>query len=706
MIKQTSIWLGIGLVSTVSWLHAAELKDIVKDNLCSSIISDRFTSATRSSNCHPGLKTLSIDLTASQTPSTFSLPDGSELNVANTLTFNGSIVPEVWRVKAGHTLDISLKNHLSNADSRLTAVNLHTHGMIVSPSVKTVKKDGRDQIVGTVGDNVFVCSVPTDQINQPNAKAWEYCHTLATASRPDSIHYRIKVPASHPEGVFWYHPHIHKAATDQVGAGLAGLIWVRGHDNFLVHRGSERFMMLKDFPLKKTLANGGWETFQKGGGDDLPDCDTTVSAEHYEGYCNGTVGGVDAKWLFTINGQVLPTMTLDKPEGEIWHIANTSANTTYTLQLVAGSSGAVQTPLNMQLLSRDGVYIAQDNSSMSPAQVGTKPIVMMPASRIDVLVKPQWVAAGGAGNAARLITRGMVTGSLATEGDAWPAVVLGKVALGTHALAMPVNGASMRSARMLAEGITVKSGGADQIIKATREIKANIADVKAQFSSVFHDHSGMSHAGMPMGDPCTAEDLRKLASDEARLVVVNIRRVDIPDKGPTEEFVIGADRIKVNDPDLKGTITRLALDTAKTRSIDNQGPKPQICTRAGRTETWIIANPLADDIAGAGGDAASVNRELHNFHIHQMKFKVLRVDNALGCSPGATGPNVCVSSPPADGRLVDTFPVPLGGRIYVEVPLGATQVGDFVYHCHILEHEDHGMMAHIRVEPEEVARLK
>ena len=86
VIKQTSIWLGIGLVSTVSWLHAAELKDIVKDNLCSSIISDRFTSATRSSNCHPGLKTLSIDLTASQTPSTFSLPDGSELNVANTLT--------------------------------------------------------------------------------------------------------------------------------------------------------------------------------------------------------------------------------------------------------------------------------------------------------------------------------------------------------------------------------------------------------------------------------------------------------------------------------------------------------------------------------------------------------------------------------------------------------------------------------------------
>jgi FtsP/CotA-like multicopper oxidase with cupredoxin domain len=25
--------------------------------------------------------------------------------------------------------------------------------------------------------------------------------------------------------------------------------------------------------------------------------------------------------------------------------------------------------------------------------------------------------------------------------------------------------------------------------------------------------------------------------------------------------------------------------------------------------------------------------------------------------------------------------------------------GDFVYHCHILGHEDHGMMAIIRVKP-------
>lgn len=33
--------------------------------------------------------------------------------------------------------------------------------------------------------------------------------------------------------------------------------------------------------------------------------------------------------------------------------------------------------------------------------------------------------------------------------------------------------------------------------------------------------------------------------------------------------------------------------------------------------------------------------------------------------------------------------------VVIQIPF--TEIGDFVYHCHILEHEDDGMMAHIRV---------
>jgi FtsP/CotA-like multicopper oxidase with cupredoxin domain len=100
------------------------------------------------------------------------------------------------------------------------------------------------------------------------------------------------------------------------------------------------------------------------------------------------------------------------------------------------------------------------------------------------------------------------------------------------------------------------------------------------------------------------------------------------------------------------------------------------------TEEWELVN-----VAG----------EAHNFHIHQTKFYV-ETDNA----------------PSGDGAaMMDNVPLPTGGdncdgsvalwrlgtckvpTIKVKIPFA--EVGDFVYHCHIGEHQDGGMMAHIRV---------
>jgi FtsP/CotA-like multicopper oxidase with cupredoxin domain len=57
--------------------------------------------------------------------------------------------------------------------------------------------------------------------------------------------------------------------------------------------------------------------------------------------------------------------------------------------------------------------------------------------------------------------------------------------------------------------------------------------------------------------------------------------------------------------------------------------------------------------------------------------------------------------------MLDTVDVPFwsGSGPYPSVTLRldfpGRDVGDFMYHCHILEHEDHGMMAIIRVLPKE-----
>jgi len=54
----------------------------------------------------------------------------------------------------------------------------------------------------------------------------------------------------------------------------------------------------------------------------------------------------------------------------------------------------------------------------------------------------------------------------------------------------------------------------------------------------------------------------------------------------------------------------------------------------------------------------------------------------------------------------DTFPLPpYGGRVFITAPFFAPQqVGNFVYHCHILSHEDGGMMAVMQVyDPTQLA---
>lgn len=47
--------------------------------------------------------------------------------------------------------------------------------------------------------------------------------------------------------------------------------------------------------------------------------------------------------------------------------------------------------------------------------------------------------------------------------------------------------------------------------------------------------------------------------------------------------------------------------------------------------------------------------------------------------------------------LADTFPLPVGGKIVIRMHF-TDFTGTYVYHCHILAHEDRGMMGTVKVE--------
>ena len=98
------------------------------------------------------------------------------------------------------------------------------------------------------------------------------------------------------------------------------------------------------------------------------------------------------------------------------------------------------------------------------------------------------------------------------------------------------------------------------------------------------------------------------------------------------------------------------------------------------------------------------SKEIHNFHMHQSKFEVLDVKRTKDYPQPEVGAPAAASRPllnlgaPGIGKLVDTYPIDVDGVIMLRVTFDqAEQLGTYVFHCHILEHEDKGMMSLIQV---------
>ena len=118
-------------------------------------------------------------------------------------------------------------------------------------------------------------------------------------------------------------------------------------------------------------------------------------------------------------------------------------------------------------------------------------------------------------------------------------------------------------------------------------------------------------------------------------------------------------------------------------TVDGQTPRPYsmdappaITTTQGSTEDWVIENR---------------SNENHEFHIHQIHFLLMeRNGKPVG---------------PKQAQILDTVDLPYWSgtgpypSIKVRMDFRGPDIGDFVYHCHILDHEDGGMMAIIRVLP-------
>jgi FtsP/CotA-like multicopper oxidase with cupredoxin domain len=130
-----------------------------------------------------------------------------------------------------------------------------------------------------------------------------------------------------------------------------------------------------------------------------------------------------------------------------------------------------------------------------------------------------------------------------------------------------------------------------------------------------------------------------------------------------------------NDPN-SPTIFFVTVEGQTPKTFDPNSPPPNMVAQQGTVEDWTIENRT---------------QEFHAFHIHQIHFLVTEWNGRKLDEPFLRD---TVNLEYWDGKSA-AFPS-IKVRMDFRDP---NAVGILPYHCHLLEHQDGGMMGILRVEP-------
>lgn len=423
----------------------------------------------------------------------------------------------------------------------------------------------------------------------------------------------------------------------------------------------------------------------------------TGSETARRGSCSGTnntrSGGSDytgGRWFFPVSGAIFPTININKVDGEIWRISNVGASATYRLQLKDNTGNY---PIITQLISVDGVSahiprgttagdkitLGGSRFNILPCPVPTpngylaepiciKEFVMMPGSRVEIWVTyrdrtGKKITPPKNGALATFQTVGITTGAPGV-GDPWPAVDLAEVKFGprdaaSNLVALALAGDALAANRP--EGIF-----AEPVPYATAAALAN--------------------------------GCRPLAPGHRRRIFFGLVTVTNPNV-----FGLGYEEVASDGSVVPNTAMPIT-------AFDPSNPFICLPLGPGQTpvrETWELVN---------------LATELHNYHIHQTRFRFIQ-PSANSTSPlspilnpnvgvGVVEDNVPLEIAVPDPSIVKAVMNTQNGYCTIDqwrskrcaaspkiIEIPFAELGEFVYHCHILEHEDSGMMAKIQVVP-------
>jgi suppressor of ftsI len=245
--------------------------------------------------------------------------------------YNGvhNVIPTI-SVKPGDAIVVDVTDELPPAHGMADDINLHFHGLGVSP------KAPGDDVLGTVGE--------------PG----------------QNLHYVVHVPANQEPGLYWYHPHVHGEVNFQVGeGGMSGAIIIDGLEHHLPGLGKmkQRLIIVRDTGIGATLV-------PRGGGDGMSD----MGSERPQ-VINADPCGPDLGLTPSLNGAVHPVITIAPGEKQFFRVVNATGHKTLKLA-VDGET--------IELVAIDG--FALDTYHGTPPTLTEKAAIVPPAARAEFVV--------------------------------------------------------------------------------------------------------------------------------------------------------------------------------------------------------------------------------------------------------------------------------------------------------------------------------
>lgn len=585
-------------------------------------------------------------------------------------TYNGQLTGPTFETFPGDLLRISVQNNLpeENHDDHdawmslperkralvphmFNTTNLHVHGIETVP-------------------HLF------DPIHTSNPTS-----KMLAILPGQAFHYSFPIPKDHAPGLYWYHPHHHGSTAVQVLNGMAGALIVRGPIDEVpeIKAAKEHMIVVQDLALFKSsdgsdtygytpTQNAIWETFQ----EPVPNV-TGV---------NGAIALRDAEGkILQIQGddgkQYTPTLPglLDFKEDPNAKPLGTGFSTG-------------DLPLRLFLVNGQLVFEEQHNpdAPTSPNGHQHQPVPHFKVQPGEV-VRFRFLN-GCSDNMIPLVVEGHDMQVIAMDGVNFPRPRTRKMV--PHNQDPTVIPQVHPQDKANAQVILGPGNRVEFLIKA-RPVPGIYEIWQNAHGGQFLQSAAKKLAVIEVAGPA------KLMQFPAKLPTSSRHYPLLPttaNKTRTIVFgmvfpaaynnIVGLDFFMTDNEDLAASAEKLK-DPATWESMDINGNKGlaymeervDLTINVGDVEEWTITD---NHHLGTTG-----SQEGHPFHLHETSFEVIRYNDK--------------DVPTDEITVQDTVWIPHGETVTIRLQFRDNAIGKSVMHCHILPHEDCGMMMNTLVAP-------